>query len=286
MGILKLKNLLDEIAEALARSRTRPLPPPPIPVPVPVPGPNAPPANPPAPPVAGPKPADTPTAPANTGVNTDDAFTGDQTSMGEAIRLENRKRRRNKNCCKPFEFLNVWLTKGNPLANKLPPGVTFTDQDFSRFPGSRVAFMRGYWYQAQVTGIWEYLAKSASGASVWADGERSARCWLQEAKYQMPLRNTGPTEIPYTPSEEPAARIERQFENYGKVCNNPAPPAKPCWNIGLEVYVSRRGGPVRYYYGLLVRNAIEGVVLWRPVPQEGLAEIDDAYRQLERRKKN
>jgi hypothetical protein len=62
-------------------------------------------------------------------------------------------------------------------------------------------------------------------------------------------------------------------------------PAKPCWNIGLKVYVSRRGGPVRYYYGLLVRYGIEGFVIWRPIPQEAVAEIDDAYRNLTPKKK-
>jgi hypothetical protein len=278
MGVLG--DLVKQAGGALARggkTRPRPYPPPPIPLPRPdsVPGPA------PAPP--GTQPAPETQAPAE-GVGETPAV-GDKSTMGEATRLENRVRRRNKNCCRPFEFLHAWLIKGNPLANKLDQSINFTDSDFRSTSGEQVAFKRGVTYQYYVTGAWEYLARSASGASLWADGERSARCWLQEAKYQMPLRNTSSAEAPYTPSPETSARIQKQFENYGKVCNNPAPIAKPCWNIGLEVYVSRRGGPVRYYHGLLVQNGIEGVTIWRPIPQEAVAEIDDAFNGLDPKKK-
>ncbi|MCF6446193.1 hypothetical protein, partial [Nereida sp. MMG025] len=123
-------------------------------------------------------------------------------------------------------------------------------------------------------------AWSATGKKSRADGELHARCWLQEAKYQMPL-SSSPPGTPYSPSGRLLESTLKQFANYGAVCNNPRSPARPCWNIGLDVVCSRRGGPIAFYLGLLRTNNIRGIVRWQPIPQEAAAELDRAMRNFD-----
>ncbi len=294
--------LLREAARRLLTPRRVPIP---VPGPRPVPAPPIPRPIPPAPPipvppgpVPGPTPGTTPTpgtVPGNPPVAGPEAipqpetmpgyeapaWEGTETNMGDMVRAENRTRRRERSCCNPFIFRHVWIQPGTNISSQLDPRIRFEDGDFSRIlPSNLVPLKRGWYYQAYICGVQEWVARSAAGDRQEADGEMHARCWLQEAKYQMPLQSSPPG-TPYVPSPTLAARTTAQFARYGRVCNNPAPPARPCWHIGLDVVCSRRGGPVMYYLGLLRTNNIEGIVRWRGVPQEVQAELDRAYRNLQ-----
>lgn len=296
--------LLREAARRLLVPRRVPVPVP-VPRPVPAPAPPIPRPLPPAPPipvppgpVPGPTPGTTPTpgtVPGNPPVAGPEAipqpetmpgyeaptWEGTQTNMGDMVRAENRTRRRERSCCNPFIFRHVWITPGTHIGGYLDQRIFFNDDDFTRvIPGNAVPRLRGWHYQASTCGLQEWVARSAAGDRQEADGEMHARCWLREAKYQMPLRSSPPG-TPYTPNPTELGRHSRQFARYGRVCNNPAPPAKPCWHIGLEVVCSRMGGPIAYYLGLLRANNIEGIVRWMPIPQEAAAELDRIMRDFD-----
>ncbi|SFR52340.1 hypothetical protein [Litoreibacter janthinus] len=280
-----LARALRDLYRRLNPPMPRPVPPPPIPVPVPVPG------NPPAP-APGTVPGTTPgaqappaipesltgegyEAPPFTGTNT-------QTRLGETVRAENRIRRRTKSCCHPVQFRTVWLRRGNvPVSNRMRFRPTFDESDFLRGSGGQVAIQRGHQYQIDTCGNWEYTCRGG-GRIAQPDGERSASCWMREAKYQMPRPTRGFGDNDYTPPHD-ASRIQRQFQTYGVVANNPDPPARPCWHIGLDVNCSQAGGPIVYYYGLLVANRLAGIVRHLPAIVEAYNEINRANEALRNR---
>jgi len=199
----------------------------------------------------------------------DDEFAKTDTNTDSLTRVRVRRRTKRKNCCNPTVFLNEWLIRGNSVENQ-DSDVDFTDEDYKKMPGQRVAFARGYAYQKQVTGIFQYKAISSVGVYVWADGEKHEMCWLREAKYVSP-RAKGYS-AGAAPTRVAMSRAEKQFNTYGVVCNNPRPPAKKCWLIGLEVIVNRsrtpesgwESDPVAYYAQLLIKNKMEGDVIVVP----------------------
>jgi hypothetical protein len=192
-----------------------------------------------------PPPVDAPADRPGTGTGTD---TTSETGSG----TETKTGARNDGCCNPFEFKHNWPKNQRGAVNE-------------------EANPMAYQYQVIVCGPTEYLCASTTGTTVWADGLIPDRCWMKEAKWSKSnidslFRSTKPDFL--------QRQVVDEYARYGVVAHNPAPPAKPCWNIKLRTitnYVENRP----FFLLLMNRNDLMGDVIIR-----NLDWLDDSGRSM------
>jgi hypothetical protein len=182
----------------------------------------------------------------------DKPVTGDKTKDDTVTKTETETKRRERNCCDPSRFQSEWPKGTRPAVNAA---------------GNLLA----YRYQVQICGPFEYKCASSTGVSVWADGLLSGKCWMIDTKWSRTSKDSlFRLSKPYFLWQA----VDDEIRRCGIVANSPAPPAQPCWMIGLQITTTHHENK-EFFVTLLNNHSL-------PVSSRGDVNIVRFFDELEK----